>query len=59
MCDIADADAVTAEYYELVRLNRHDQYKEVNQSTFFINLKTAGDLLFNNKKITVFANEIN
>lgn len=57
VCDIADADSVTAEYYELVRPNRHDQYKEADQGTFFANLKAAGDLLPDDKKITVFANE--
>jgi hypothetical protein len=57
VCDIADGDSVTAEYYELVRPNRHDQYKEADQGTFFANLKAAGDLLSDDKKITVFANE--
>jgi hypothetical protein len=57
VCDIADADNVTTEYYKLVRPNRHDQYKEADQSTFFTNLKAAGDLLSDDKKITIFANE--
>jgi hypothetical protein len=44
-------------YYELIRSNRHDQYKEADQSIFFINLKAAGDLLSDDKKITIFVNE--
>jgi hypothetical protein len=57
VCDIADADRATSEYFELVRPNRGDQYKEADAGTFWANLKAAMDLLSDDQKLAVLENE--